>query len=84
MEHKFCLSVTIHIRVDGEPYTSHSHKRHALLWEKGKMIDLGTLGGDYSFASNINENIAVWWCFRCNFSAKAETPTPKLIVNSLN
>jgi probable HAF family extracellular repeat protein len=28
---------------------------HAFLWENGRMIDLGTLGGDFSLANGIND-----------------------------
>jgi probable HAF family extracellular repeat protein len=32
-----------------------SGPRHAFMWDRGETIDLGTLGGQYSYASAINE-----------------------------
>ena len=35
--------------------TTASGETHAVLWKNNKMIDLGTLGGSTSFASDIND-----------------------------
>jgi probable HAF family extracellular repeat protein len=32
---------------------------HAVLWEQGEILDLGTLGGNISFAADINNHGAV-------------------------
>ena len=42
-------------QVVGYSGTSNGLSLHAFRWEKGKMTDLGTLGGSYSSANAINE-----------------------------
>src|SRR5204862_544099 len=41
----------------GESYTTGDIERHAFSWTReGGMIDLGTLGGSYSFAGAVNDS----------------------------
>jgi probable HAF family extracellular repeat protein len=41
---------------NGDPHYSFVYYSHAFLWQSGKMRDLGTLGGRYSWADAINEH----------------------------
>ena len=36
--------------------SAHAQKYHAVIWNDGGMTDLGTLGGDSSYALGVNDN----------------------------